>query len=203
MVAAELLSEHKVLKGEYPRKFVHITAGTFIAFWPWLISWQAIRWIGVTMLLVVLINHRVRLFRFHSTLGRQTYGDIIYASAITLTALLTDEAIFFALAMLNLALADGLAAIAGKLYGGRWTYKIFGHTKSIIGTMTFWLTSLFILGVGALFAHDLIDFYPYVVLIIFLPPILALTENISVGGLDNLFIPLIVLYALNLAQAAS
>jgi dolichol kinase len=64
--------------------------------------------------------------------------------------------------MLHVALADGFAAIIGTKYGRAWAYKVFGQTKTIIGSMTFWVVSLCILGIGLLFAHDLIPFSHYI-----------------------------------------
>ncbi|HLB66329.1 MAG TPA: hypothetical protein VJJ78_01905, partial [Candidatus Saccharimonadales bacterium] len=49
LVIEEIFYKRKILQGEYLRKFVHISAGSFIAFWPWLISWRAIQLIGVLM----------------------------------------------------------------------------------------------------------------------------------------------------------
>jgi hypothetical protein len=57
LIIAELLGKHRILKGEYHRKFLHIAAGSFIAFWPWLISWEAIEIIGLVMLAVMVAKH--------------------------------------------------------------------------------------------------------------------------------------------------
>jgi uncharacterized membrane protein len=65
--------------------------------------------------------------------------------------------------------------------------------------MTFWLASLCILGVGLLFAHDIIAFNHYALLLILLPPTLAFLENLAVLGLDNVVVPVAVVLALQLA----
>ena len=56
LLISELIHRNKILKGENERKFVHICAGTYIAFWPWLISWKSIQLIGIAMIIVVLLN---------------------------------------------------------------------------------------------------------------------------------------------------
>lgn len=204
LLISEYLGKRKFLTGENQRKFVHVSVGTFVAFWPWLISWQAIQLIGAAMLAVVLLN-RGRdgyFFRFHKATKRESYGDILFAVAIIACALLTQTKIFFALAILNLSLADGLAAVVGQTFGSRWRYKVYYHTKTVLGSMTFWLVSLCIFGAGLLFAHNLIDFTHYALLLIFLPPILTILENIFMLGMDDLVIPIAVLLALNIAQAA-
>ena len=200
LVIGELLSQRKILKGDPQRKFLHISIGSFIASWPWLISWHAISWIGVSMLAVVLLNHRVRLIDFHSNLNRHTYGDIFFALAVIIGPLLTHEKDFFALAMLIISISDSLANLIGQKYGKGWRYEVFGHTKTVVGSMSMWIVSLYILGYGLLFAHDLIGFSAYAALILTLPPILTLTENLAFRGLDNLLVPLTVLLALNLAK---
>src|ERR1051325_5144210 len=89
LLIGETLSRKKILKGENQRKFSHIAIGTFIAFWPWLISWRAIQIIAVAMLAVVLLNRRLIYFRSINDYRRGEYGDAFLAIAILLCALLT------------------------------------------------------------------------------------------------------------------
>lgn len=199
LVASEILYRQKILEGEYLRKFVHISAGSFIASWPWLISWGAIELISLAMLAVVIFNHRSKIIHMSGNIKRLTYGGIFFPLGILAAAALTHNKIFFALAVLHLALADGLAAVIGITFGKRFSYKIFHQVKTLAGTMTFWLVSLCILGAGVLFAHDTIIFSHYALLVIFLPPTLALLENLAVFGLDNLVVPVAVVLALQLA----
>lgn len=199
LATGEILYKQKILEGEYLRKFIHISSGTFIAFWPWLISWHAIQIIGLMILMFVLLNYRVKKIHVSGDIKRQTYGLILFPVAIIACALLTHNKFFFALAVLHLALADGLAAVNGITYGKKFKYKIFHQVKTLTGTMTFWLTSLSILGVGLLFAHDFVSFNHYVFLLIFLPPILAVLKNLTVLGLDNMVVPVAVILALRLA----
>jgi dolichol kinase len=186
-------------KSELIRKFTHISVGIFVAFWPWLISWRAIQIIGIVMVAVVFFNRRVDIFRFNKGLRRETYGDYFFALAITLCALLTTSKVFFAIAIAQLALADGLAAVIGRKYGLKWKYQLLNHTKTLLGTMTFWFISLCVFGFGVLFAQNQVDLNGYRLLIILAPPILALLENASPQGLDNLTIPLAALGALQVA----
>jgi dolichol kinase len=199
LVATEELFWKKYLKGEYLRKFLHITVGSFVATWPWLINWQAIQIIGLAMLIGVFINHRLKIIKFNH-INRKTYGDILFAAVIVAAALLTTNKIFFALAILHLSLADGFAAVIGEKYGKPWRYKVFSQTKSVLGSMTFWFVSLCILGAGLLFAHDVISFKNYVLLVLLMPPTLTYLENISVFGTDNIVVPIVALYGLHLAQ---
>jgi dolichol kinase len=140
LVLAEVLAAKKVLRGEYLRKFVHITTGSFIAFWPWLVSWHWLQILGLAMIVVTIANHYVSFLSYHG--HRASFGDIFLALAVFLSAIMTDNKIFFCLAILEVALADGLAALTGIKYGKHWRYKILGHPKTVIGSMSFWIISL-------------------------------------------------------------
>lgn len=193
----ELLWRHKIIHGELKRKLVHMTVMTFVAFWPWLMSFRSIQLVGIAMVIVLLLNRQLKFLHYLGGIREKSYGDIFLALAITTSALITDEKTFFMIAMLNVALADGLAAVIGSKFGGNWRYKVFGQNKSVIGTMTFWITSVFVFGFGLLPAHSLVEFNQYILLLIFLPPILAAVENIAVFGLDNLAVPIVVITVLN------
>ncbi len=200
LILSELLGRKKILRGDPQRQFVHITVGSFIAFWPWLVSFDTIAWLGVAMLTVVLLNRRKKLADFYSEVDRKSYGDIFYALAIIFGGLIADEKIFFALAMLTMALGDGLANVVGQRYGKKWKYQFLGHTKTVLGSMTVWLVSMSVLGVGLLFAQEAVDYSAYTTLLLVIPPLLVLIENTALWGLDNLVVPIAVLLALNLTQ---
>jgi dolichol kinase len=200
LVITEFLSERKILRGEYLRKFFHITAGSFIAFWPWLTDWRSIQALAVLMLGAVLAGRYLKLLRYHGRIRRVTYGDILFAVAILAGSFIAGHKAFFAMAILEVALADGLAAIVGLSYGKEWGYKVFGYAKTVVGTMVFWIVSIAILTTGLLAAHDLFSFTDYYYLLLLLPPLLTLLENLAVFGVDNLIVPLVTIAALRLLQ---
>lgn len=200
LASAEILYRKKLIKGELQRKYVHIAGGTFAAFWPWLISWRAIQLLGLGLLAGVLLNRYKKFSHFADGIKRKSYGDILSAVAITLCAILTSEPVIYMLAILHLALADGLAAVIGTRASKKWKYRVFGQTKTIMGSMTFWTTSLVIFGAGSLLVCELISFPTYALILIFLPPVLTLIENISIYGLDNITVPLVVVAVLQWAQ---
>jgi len=202
MSALLLLSQdlaHKMkLRPELKRKVFHISAAIFIAAWPWLISWRSIEILGLLMLAIIMANKLLHVFNFTKDLGRVTHGDIFLAMAVTICAYLSHNKLFFALALLNVALADGLAALAGQRYGRHYKYKVLHQPKTVIGTMTFWMASVCIFAVGLLLGHNQVSFSSYVYLVAGLPPLLALIENVSPQGLDNLSVPVAVVVTLNL-----
>lgn len=200
LLIAELLGRYNMLKGEYHRKFLHITAGSFIAFWPWLVSWRTIEIFGLAALAVMIFNRYAGFLNYRGRIGRATFGDMFLALAIFLAAIYSHDKIFFMLAILEVALADGLAAVAGFAYGKNWVYRIFKHKKTVIGSMVFWLVSVCILAAGLLPAHNLITFQNYFLILILLPPVLTLLENVSLFGLDNLVVSLLTIAVLRAVQ---
>jgi dolichol kinase len=199
LATAEILWRRKILEGEEQRKFVHISTGIFVAFWPWLISWRSIQLIGLAMLVGVLVNRWQKRLHFNGDIRMEGYGDVCFALAIIIVASLTTTPIFFALATLHLALADGLAAVIGKNFGKNLRYRVFHQPKTVIGSMTFWFLSACILGAGLLFADSLVPFQAYALLVIGLPPVLTILENVIGLGLDNVVVPVSVIIALQLA----
>src|SRR5581483_4899643 len=204
LLAAEALWRAKTLSGENQRKFTHISVGTFVAFWPWLLSWRTIQWVAIVMAVAVLINRHLQVLHLRGIRKdeRETYGDVFLALAILMCALITSNKIIFALAILNMALADGFAAVVGTIYGKHWRYKVFHQVKSVFGSMAFWLISLCIMAVGLLFLHNSVSFAEYTVLLLALPPVLTMVENVGGLGLDNIFVPLAVILVMRLVPLA-
>jgi dolichol kinase len=201
LVVNEILWRKKIFHGELKRKFVHILATIFIAFWPWFLSWKTVQFLGIAMAVVLLLNRQLRILHYLGNIRQKTYGEVFLALAVTVCALITDEKAFFTIAMLQVALADGLAAIIGSKFGGNWRYQVFHQTKSVVGSMTFWVTSLCVLGIGLLSAHDVVEFNDYVFLLILLPPVLMVVENVAAFGLDNLAIPIVAIAILQIVAA--
>lgn len=201
LVTAELLWRANILRGEYQRKFVHVTAGSFFAFWPWLLSWHQIELMGVLMLIVLAANRFDEVLHYSADLRKNSIGGACLALAVIICALLTTDKVFFSVAMLQTSLADGFAALFGVKFGTNWQYKAFGQLKSVVGTMAFWLTSLLILGAGLLFSFSQVPPNYYMPLLAGMPPLLAAVENVTPLGLDNLTVPVVALLVLKLITA--
>jgi phytol kinase len=185
---SELGWRRHILQGELGRKFIHITVGTFVAFWPFFLSWGQIRLLAVAFVAVVLISQYFHLFHAIRSVQRPTYGDVLFAAIVGVLTFVTQDKDVYAAAILQMSLADGFAAVFGSTFGKRGRYAIFGQTKSMLGTITFFIVSLLILLWFSLYsAHGL----PVVVV---LGGSLAATliENLAVFGFDNLLIPLFI-----------
>lgn len=194
LVTSQYLWNNKILKGEAGRKFVHIAVGTFVATWPFYMSFSAIQVISLAFLVVVLLARKFKIFSAVHTVNRNSWGDVLFAIGIGMTAVLATSDWIFAVAILNLSLADGLAGIIGKNYGKSSGYKVFGYSKSVAGTVSFWLASLAIL----LVANHFGDLNIGITTIILLPILTAIVENIGILGADNIAVPLLVVLSLRL-----
>lgn len=105
-------------------------------------------------------------------------------------------------AVLHLSLADGFAALIGVHFTHTFGYKIFGQVKTVIGTITFYLTSVCIIAATMHFdpaAYSTTA--PYVVLI--LPIVTTAIENAGIYGSDNLLVPATVIVILGSLRLVS
>lgn len=180
------------LHTEFTRKFVHITVGSFVAFWPFFLSWSEIRYMSVAFLVVVGVSKYFHLFRAIHSVQRPTLGELFFALAVGAVTLITQDKWIYAAALLQMSLADGFAAVVGTNYGQRFRYIVFGHAKSILGTFTFLVVSALVL---AGYSHQSGQ-YLTVVFIFDLAVAASAIENIGVAGLDNLLVPVLVAGAL-------
>ncbi len=189
LVVSEYLWRSELVRGERARKFVHILAGCWVAFWPWLMTMDMIALVGVGAIVVQYADRRLKIF--HSTIDvpRRSLGDLLFPAGVAVTALIATDNWVFAVVVLHLALADGLAAVIGQLFGQNNHYQIFESRKSVTGTATFIFISYVLMGVLIAALH--ISSAQSLATLLLLPPLLAATENIAPYGLDNLVVPLI------------
>lgn len=188
LILSEFGWRKHLLDNEVGRKFVHISVGSFVAFWPFFLSWQAIRWLSLAFLIVVVISSRLKLLRAINSVQRPTYGEVFFAITVGLLTFITHDRAVYAAALLQMSLADGFAAIVGTRFGRDNKYHVLGHTKSVAGTVTFIVVSVLLL-VG----YNIFNSHGVSVTTILLASIgAALLENISPLGLDNLTVPLYI-----------
>jgi dolichol kinase len=180
------------LHTEFTRKFVHITVGSFVAFWPFFLSWNEIRLLSIAFLVVVGVSKQLRLFRAIHSVQRPTWGELCFALAVGVVTFITQDKWIYAAALLQMSLADGFAAVIGTRYGQRFRYIVFGHAKSILGTLAFLIVSVLILiGYSQESGQHLTAIF-----IFDLSVAASAIENLGVAGLDNLLVPVLVAGAL-------
>ena len=191
----ELLWRRGKLHVEVSRKIVHIGTGVMIAFWPLYIKWEIIQVASVFLLIVVLVSHKYHIFKSIHSVKRITRGEILYPIGIGLCAFLEPVPWVFTAAILHLALADGLAAVAGVHFGKNTHYKLISHGKSLVGSATFFVTSFAIFVSASFLVSDnaLPHLYGW---FLWSALVLTVVENISWYGLDDITVPLSVIVLL-------
>lgn len=192
LLLAELirLKQKKATEGQ--RKFVHILVGCLAAGGPYFLEWWQIQTLGVLMLAVVLLAKQLGIFRSIFGVKRHTWGELLFALVFILLPFLTHDPAVFALAVLHMSLADGFAALLGIRYGKSSQYKVFGNTKSIVGTMTF-----FIISIGLLTAFSYLATPLALHQILLLATLVTALENVGVRGFDNFLVPMALVVALS------
>src|SRR5665213_3648500 len=188
LVCNELWWRARVVHREFSRKFVHITVGSFVAAWPFFLSWHQIEGLSIAFFAVVTASKYLRVFQAIHSVQRPTWGELFFAVSVGLVAVVTHDKWIYAAALLQRALADGLAAIIGVHYGNRLKYLVFGHAKSVTGTVSFFVVSVAILLAYEHWSGVALGL-GYVALVSALATIL---ENVAIMGLDNLLVPMLV-----------
>ncbi len=188
LVLSEVWWRSSKVHDELSRKFVHITVGSFVAFWPFFMSWNQIRLLSLAFLIGVALSKYLNIFQAIHSVQRPTWGELFFAAAVGSVTFVTHNKWIYAAALLQMGLADGLAAVLGVRYGKRSSYQVFGSHKSVFGSSVFLVLSILIL----------LD-YKYasgaslsVVWLVITALLATALENLAAFGLDNLVVPLAV-----------
>jgi phytol kinase len=196
LVVCEILWRRGNFEPETARKLIHILVGSFIAFWPLYMSWQTIQLLSLALFIGVFLSYEFGVFGAIHHTRRRRAGELWFPLGVGLTALLTVQPWIFCIAILHLSIADGLAAVVGSRWGWKH-YQIGEHTRSFFGSLAFLMTSLALCASAYIFLREEL---PGVSLAVFaiIPFLSTAVESISRKGLDNIFIPLSVTFALGL-----
>ena len=199
LVASEIAWNKFRIRDELARKFIHITSGIFIAFLPFWVDYFWIMILAVGFVIANFINRYTNYFHAIHGVKRKSWGDILFGVGVFVVAWFEPSPWLFAASILQVSLADGLAAIAGVTYGkthGR--YYLFGQPKSIIGSAVFLVASFAILSLLFVFDPYFADTITMFPVALMLPLLLVCVENLSVYGTDNVSLPLVTLGLLSL-----
>ncbi|MDB5166365.1 MAG: phosphatidate cytidylyltransferase [Candidatus Saccharibacteria bacterium] len=178
---------------EDSRKLLHAVHGLTIIAWLFLVGHQFIIAFEIFFFVAMFVI-KYMAPRFPSVVGRMykvgrdSYGEFFYPIGVIAAIVIAGSDWLIVAALLQLALADSVAAIVGKSFGKSNSYKLFGGTKSVAGTTAFAVTSAII------FLVILLPTQPHTAglwaAIVIMPLVIAAVENVSVMGSDNLTIPL-------------
>ena len=180
--------------GEYSRKLIHIWLALWIGCWRFFLPVGIVIITSLILALGVFISKQMGILTSIHGVRRSTHGEIVYALGITATAILFPEPTIFALAIINLGFADGLAAVVGIRYGRR-RLALWGDPEKYGKTLVGSLTAFSFAAISGLAFWILIPPGPIVWLlalshIILAAFLISALEFVSRQGFDNLIIPL-------------
>lgn len=187
LVANESVWRRKSGHKEHYRKAVHMLVGVFVSLWPYYLTWNEIRLVSLAFLVVVAVSKLLNIFGSIHEVERFSIGEISFALAVGLITYVTKTNWIYTAALLQMSLADGIAAIVGVHYGHKNSYKVFGANKSIAGTTAFLVTSMAILSI----IDYLAGVQASLLVMLGISILTTLVENVAVYGLDNLLVPLV------------
>lgn len=179
---------------EVSRKSVHVGTCLVIAAFPLFdIGHRGLLIIAAGSFVALALLRGTVLMRAIMSVERKSYGDLMLPLSVVAVAAAGFPYPAVIAAYLVLGISDTLASLIGRAHGRR-RYTTFGHTKSYVGSMAFFLSAAAILVSVALVAG--------------LPPGPALLTGFAVGvaltlveafshkGVDNFFVPLVAAISL-------
>lgn len=196
LASAELWRRRGRAPAEHTRKLVHAGGGLVCLSFPFLFRSPLVV-VALAAGLTALFALAGRLGALRSLHGveRPSRGAELYPLAVLLVYLLArDRPWLYLAALLTLAVADAAAALVGRRYGAV-RYRVEGSRKSLEGSLVFLVVAFLAIHLPMLLMTDLPR--PVCVLAALLVALLVTGfEAISLGGADNLFVPLGVVVVL-------
>ena len=197
------LEKSEKLNSELIRKILHIGSGIGGLALPFIFEEKSsVIILGAVFLMLLIsiriVKHKITGFKkVLETKNRKTFGDIYFIiSILGLWIVSSEDKVMYALPLIILMFSDAFAALIGEFYS-KYKFNTGFGTKSIEGSVTFFLTTYFICINFFLFFSDIGNIN--IVLVSLLLSILTMIlEVISWNGLDNLFVPFFVYLFLRL-----
>lgn len=176
---------------EVSRKFVHIMLSNIWFFY--LIFIDSLVWACVLPVVFVVMNALSYKFKIFKSIEREDndgFGTVYYAFSILLICIFTyiiRNPLVGLPGILIMGYGDGFAAIVGKRIDSK-VYCIGNSKKTIAGSVTMFVVSLII----SIVTFGLLGMDYFVCKAVFVSVIATLLEAVSIKGLDNITVPVIV-----------
>jgi dolichol kinase len=181
---------------EWTRKLVHFGGGLVSAALPWVIGshWTVLA-LGAAFAGIIGGTKRLGLLRSVHGVSRSSQGGVYFPLAVYLLFLLSSHRpVFYLISVLVLVVSDTMAALVGSRYG-RAVYPVEKDSRSLEGSAVFFLTTFLIVHLPLLLLTEM-DRAATVVIGVQLALVVTCFEAISVGGNDNVIVPLATYFLL-------
>ena len=199
-VAILLLITEKIISKKYPvisRKILHIMVGNVAFLLPifetrWIMAFIAA---GPFILFTFLMSSHspIKSIRGKTSTAGHSMGLVYYSITWTILAyLFFDNMVVIAIGILAMSYGDGFASVIGTKYGIK-KYILFGDEKSYIGSFSMFIFTFIMILIALLYYGIDISYYNFL-FVGLISLIAALIEGITPKGLDNLFVPFVVVF---------
>ncbi len=195
----EALARHTTIPAEWSRKLVHLGGGLGCLLFPLLLDHP----LSVLVLAVgfgggLWLAEKRGWLQCLCRVERQSRGSVYYPVAIAALFWLTrDDYGLYMSAVLVLTVADTAAALVGARFG-RIRYRTGGveECKSLEGSLAFWLVAFLAVLFPLVGLTQDVTVCQAVFSAFLAATLLTLVEAVSIGGRDNLYVPLLAAFLL-------
>ena len=194
-------------KPESTRKLVHLGGGVVSLSLSYILkSHWSVLILCILFSTIIIFTKRKGLLQSVHGVQRKSSGGVYFPVAVYLTFLISsalDAPHFYFIAILVLSISDTLAALVGKTYGFK-LYHVEKETRSLEGSVFFLLSTFILVHLGLLLLTQ-IGRFESVLVALLIAILVTAFESVSLGGADNLFIPLGTLFMLsrNITKSAA
>jgi dolichol kinase len=174
---------------ELSRKSVHFLSGVTALSFPYFIqsSWLVLL-LALGFSSLIFLSKKRGILRSLNDVSRKSHGALFFPVAVYVIFLLShNQPVLYFVSILIMTVSDTLAALIGEIYG-HISYEVEESTKSLEGSVIFFLTTFLCVHLSLLFMTPL-DKLNTVLIAVVIAILVTGFEAISFGGSDNLFIP--------------
>ena len=183
-----IFQKYKPNNNELKRKIIHIGIGPLIPIAKFLEIDQnsALFFTGIISLLV-LINYIFKIIPTIEDVERKSYGTLFYCLSLFILIFIFWDKDPYSLitGFFIMTFGDGLAGLLGKTFNSR-SWFFLRQKKSLIGTLTMFLTSLIIVSSLGYATQKSLNLNYFTIAFI-----ATLLEQVSFLGIDNFIVPIL------------
>ena len=190
ILGAEFLKRKFSLPSAFTRRAIHIGTAIVAGVAPIFVTKGEIFWVSIIFAIILFIGRAYHLFSAIHSVERHTFGEVYLPLGVAFTALffLPQNIQAFQFGIFIMGISDAIGGLVGEKFG-KHPLNIFGNKKTMEGSLAFFVVSLVL---TAIFA-PLISYK-----LILIPAILTLVELCFVYGLDNLVLPIVGAYLIQM-----
>lgn len=178
---------------ELSRKFVHILlCNIWIIYLIFIDSLAVACILPAAFVVINTLSYRFKLIKSMERENNDGFGTIYYAISILITVIFSysmKNPMIGTIGLLAMGYGDGLAAVIGKSVNSP-KYKVGNTTKSLAGSVTMFVVSLVISCV----VLYLLGTEYFVLKALGLAAIATALEAVSIKGLDNITVPIVLMF---------